>query len=126
MTETQIYAWISAAIPRPPAKRTVALAFMNSIGNMASIWTPFTYREGDFPYYRPALGIVVGMMVIGVGGAVVLRFMLKKMNRELERLENEDVTLTDAEMAKLRKTAEMEGIDIAAARQLQKGYRYLI
>lgn len=38
-----IYAWISNAIPRPPAKRAAALAFINSIGNSASIWTPFTY-----------------------------------------------------------------------------------
>ena len=30
----QIYSWNSNTIPRPPAKRTVALAFMNSVGNM--------------------------------------------------------------------------------------------
>ena len=42
---------------------------MNSIGNMASIWTPFTYTDSSEPYYRPALGIVIGLAlpVIPVG-----------------------------------------------------------
>ncbi|KAK5163434.1 uncharacterized protein LTR77_010616 [Saxophila tyrrhenica] len=121
-----IYAWISNAIPRPPAKRTVALAFMNSIGNMASIWTPYTYIDGSEPYYRPALGVVIGLLVVSATGACILRFLLIKMNRELERLENEDVELDEKELAKLRKTAEFEQIDMATARQLQKGYRYII
>jgi len=62
----QIYSWNSNVIARPPAKRAVALAFMNSIGNMASIWTPFTYTDGTAPEYRLALGIVVGLLVRGL------------------------------------------------------------
>lgn len=41
-------------------------------------------------------------------------------------MENEDVELTEEDLERLRKTAEIEGIDIAAARRLQKGYRYMI
>lgn len=93
---------------------------------MASIWTPYTYFDWSEPYYRPALGIVIGLMCVCFVGAIVLRLLLTKMNKELERLENEDVVLSDRELAKLRKTAEVEGIDLAAARQLQKGYRYII
>lgn len=44
----------------------------------------------------------------------------------LERMSNEDVELTEKDLARLRKTAEVEGIDIAAARRLQKSYRYMI
>ena len=39
---------------------------------------------------------------------------------------NEDTPLSERDLAKLQKTAEMEGIDITAARKLQKGYRYII
>src|SRR3954447_21743551 len=46
-----IYSWIAGAIPRPPAKRAAAYAFINSVGNSASIWTPFTYRPKDAPHY---------------------------------------------------------------------------
>ena len=58
------YAWIANAIPRPPAKRATALAFINSIGNTASIWTPYTYTDSSAPYYRPALGIDIGLMAL--------------------------------------------------------------
>ena len=99
---------------------------MNSIGNMASIWTPYTYTDSSEPYYRLALGVVIGLLLLSGIGAVVLRVIMQRMNKQLERFEDEDVILTDRELAKLRRTAEIEGIDLAAARQLQKGYRYII
>jgi hypothetical protein len=121
-----IYAWIANSIPRPPAKRAAALAFINSVGNGASIWTPFTYSSKDAPYYREAMGINVGL--VGLAGicGVVMRFYLTMQNKQLARMENEDATLTEKDIKKLEKTAEIEGIDIATARMLQKGYRYMI
>lgn len=120
------YAWISNAIPRPPAKRAAALAFINSIGNSASIWTPFTYTDSSKPYYRPALGINIGLLVVAGICGCILRVILQRQNRQLERLENEDAVLSEKDLVKLRKTAEVEGIDIAAARAMQKGYRFMI
>ncbi|TKA23607.1 hypothetical protein B0A50_07441 [Salinomyces thailandicus] len=125
-TNGTIYAWIANAIPRPPAKRATALAFVNSIGNAASIWTPFTYDEGPNGQYREAMGINVGLVGIAGIGAVLLRFILEKENKQLARLEDSDAELTEKDIRKLNKTAEMEGISVAAARQLQKGYRYMI
>lgn len=121
-----IYAWIGAAIPRPPAKRAAAYAFINSLGNSASIWTPFTYRPKDSPHYRPALGICIALQAIAAILAVWLRVLLQRENKRLDRMENEDVQLTEKDLAKLRRTAEFEGIDIATARRLQKGYRYML
>lgn len=57
---------------------------------------------------------------------VLLRVVLTKRNNRLARMENESQDLTERDLAILRKTAEVEGIDIAAARRLQKGYRYMI
>ena len=122
----QIYAWISSSIPRPPAKRAAAMAFMNSIGNMASIWTPYTYTDASFPHYRPALGVVIGLMAAAGIAGTVLRFYLVRQNKRFERLENADTELTERDMKKLQKTAEMEGVDVATARQLQKGFRFAI
>jgi uncharacterized membrane protein len=99
---------------------------MNSIGNAASIWTPFTYIKTPGGHYRVALGVVIGLLAACLIMAVVLRLMMQRMNAELERLENVDVQLSEKEMEKLRKTAETEGIDMQTARQLQKGYRYMI
>lgn len=139
----QIYAWIANAIPRPPAKRAAALAFINSVGNAASICksisttrsyhapnktsgTPFTYFDWSAPYYYPAMGIIIGLAVIAGICGLAMKFILERENAQLARMENSDVELTESDMKKLRKTAEMEGIDIAAARQLQKGYRFMV
>ncbi|KAK6440620.1 hypothetical protein LTR95_003152 [Oleoguttula sp. CCFEE 5521] len=91
-----IYAWIANSIPRPPAKRAAALAFINSLTVIAAIC------------------------------GFILRTMLVRDNKMLERMDGQDTELTEKDLKRLRKTAEVEGIDIAAARQLQKGYRYLI
>lgn len=123
-TNGTIYAWIANAIPRPPAKRAAALAFVNSVGNAASIWTPFTY--GTAHHYREAMCINIGLTALAGIMAIILRFILTKENKKLARLENVDAELTESDMAHLRKTAEFEGISIEAARQLQKGYRYMI
>ncbi|EME42552.1 hypothetical protein DOTSEDRAFT_73412 [Dothistroma septosporum NZE10] len=120
-----IYAWIANAIPRPPAKRAAALAFMNSVGNAASIWTPFTYNSND-SHYIEAMGINIGLVGIAAIFGIILRFYLQYQNKQLARFENEDSTLTDKDLKKLKRTAELEGSDIATARALQKGYRYII
>lgn len=121
-----IYAWIANAIPRPPAKRAAALAFMNSVGNAASIWTPFTYGSEDGPHYIVAMGINIAL--VGIAGicGIIMRFYLQYQNRQLERMENEDMTLTPRDIKKLEKTAELEHCTVAEARALQKGYRYII
>ncbi|PNS21707.1 hypothetical protein CAC42_1561 [Sphaceloma murrayae] len=121
-----IYAWISGSIPRPPAKRAAALAFINSVGNAASIWTPFTYRPQDKPFYRPALGICIGLQIMALVCALGLRFLLEKQNRALERMERDDAELTDADVRRLEKTAQVEGVSVAEARAMQKGYRFVI
>ncbi|KAK4540334.1 hypothetical protein LTR36_009291 [Oleoguttula mirabilis] len=122
-TNGTLYAWIANAIPRPPAKRAAALAFVNSVGNAASIWTPFTYTASSKPYYRVAMGVNVGLTAMSAVCAVVLRIILERDNKRLARMENADAELTERDLAVLQKTADMEGISIAAARRLQKGYR---
>lgn len=121
-----IYAWISSSLPRPPAKRAAALAFINSIGNSASIWTPFTYTPSSAPHYRPALGICIGLEFLALACFVTLRFYLQMQNRQLEQLEREDTELSAEDRSRLEKKAGMEGVDISKARKMPKGYRYML
>ncbi|BDD59989.1 hypothetical protein MAP00_005155 [Monascus purpureus] len=120
-----VYAWIANAIPRPPAKRAAAYAFINSIGNSASIWTPYTYREKDGPHYATAMGICIALQALGGLMAIFIFFHLRTLNKRLDRLEDEDTILTNREIQRLQRTADVEGIDLAAARRLQKGFRYM-
>ncbi|KAI9368337.1 major facilitator superfamily domain-containing protein [Aspergillus egyptiacus] len=121
-----IYSWIAGAIPRPPAKRAAAYAFINSVGNSASIWTPYTYRDEDLPYYRPAMGVCIALQVIGGAMAIFMYFHLNSLNRRQARLEDESATLTDKDMKALQNIANQEGIDVTTARQRQRGFRYVI
>ena len=72
------------------------------------------------------MGVNIGLVFIAGVCAVILRSMLAYQNRQLARMEDEDVQLTPKDLRKLRKTAELENIDIATARKLQKGYRYIL
>ncbi|KAJ5536307.1 hypothetical protein N7513_009493 [Penicillium frequentans] len=121
-----LYSWIANAIPRPPAKRAAAYAFINSIGNSASIWTPYTYIATEAPYYRTALGVCIGLQTLGGLCGLFMYLNLRMLNKRQERLENEDHQLTNKELRRLQVTADFEGIDLASARQLQKGFRYIL
>lgn len=121
-----LYAWVVSAIPRPPAKRAVVLAFMNCVGNLASVWTPFTYRTQDAPHYRLSLGICIGLELTALICAITLRWYLMNQNAELERLESAGYEPSGKELKRLEKMAEIQGIDIAEARKLQRGYRYTL
>lgn len=121
-----LYSWIANAIPRPPAKRAAAYGIINMVANSVSIWTPYTYFNSEEPYYRVALGTCTALQVLGALASTFMYFNLRAFNKRQERLEDEDVQLTEREMRRLETTARVEGIDLAAARQLQKGFRYLL
>lgn len=121
-----LYSWIANALPRPPAKRAAAYAFINSIGNSASIWTPYTYLDGEAPYYKTAMAVCIVLQGVGALMGLFMYFNLRMLNKRQERLENEDVQLTEKELRRLQVTADLENIDIAAARRLQKGFRFIL
>jgi MFS family permease len=121
-----LYGWIASSIPRPPAKRAAAFAFINSFANSASIWTPYTYRDQDAPYYRPALGVCIVLQAIALLMGLILYVDLRQANRRLERLDNDNIVLTEKELRRLQRTADVEGIDIATARRQQREFRFML
>jgi hypothetical protein len=50
--------------------------------------------------------------------------VLHAQNKRPARLENADIIPTEKELKVLQHTAEVEGIDVPAARNLQNGFRY--
>merc|ERR1712187_482690 len=120
------FSWIANAIPRPPAKRAAAYGFINAIGNAASIWTPYTYREPDAPHYAPAMGVCIALQVLGFLMAVFLDQYTRHQNRQLVRLEDLNVELTDKERKRLERTAQLNNVGLEQARQLQRGFRYML
>ena len=78
-------AWISNTLPRPPAKRAAALAFINAVTNCSSIYASFMYSTPLGPRYTAAFVHNCLMAVVAIIAAIVLRIVLTRLNRRLDR-----------------------------------------
>lgn len=106
--------WISSTIPRPPAKRAAALALANALSNTASIFSSYAYPSSSAPRYVLAMAVCSGTAFVAICSATVLRIMLGKLNKKLDRGEFvEGAVNTPAE----------EGISGEAA---PRGFRFLL
>lgn len=82
---TTALAWISNTLPRPPAKRAAALAFINAISNATSIYSAYLYPDSQAPRYEAAFIHNCLMSAVAIGAALVLRIMLGRLNKKLDR-----------------------------------------
>jgi MFS family permease len=78
-------AWISNTLPRPPAKRAAALAFINAVSNCSSIYASYMYPTSAGPRYTVAMSVNCVTAFIAVCTATVLRFILVRLNKKLDR-----------------------------------------
>ncbi|KAG6358802.1 hypothetical protein INS49_012321 [Diaporthe citri] len=78
-------AWISNTIPRPPAKRAAALAFINAVSNSSSIYASYMYPNSAAPAYTVAFIVNSATSFVAICAATVLRVMLVRLNKKLER-----------------------------------------
>ena len=78
-------AWISNSLPRPPAKRAAALAFINAVSNTSSIYASYMYSAGDAPRYVIAMSVNCAMSAMAILAAIVLRIILVRLNKKLEQ-----------------------------------------
>ncbi|KAK0728661.1 major facilitator superfamily domain-containing protein [Lasiosphaeria miniovina] len=76
-------AWISNTMPRPPAKRAAALAFINAVSNCSSIYASYLYPTSAGPHYTTAMVVNCVTAAIAVCAATVMRFILVGLNRKL-------------------------------------------
>ncbi|SPO06720.1 related to nicotinamide mononucleotide permease [Cephalotrichum gorgonifer] len=81
---TTALAWISNTLPRPPAKRAAALAFINAVSNCSSIYASYLYGDSMAPRYIAAFAHNCAGCFVAICAATVLRFMLVRLNKKLE------------------------------------------
>ncbi|KAK6539869.1 hypothetical protein TWF694_008708 [Orbilia ellipsospora] len=121
--------WISSTLPRPVTKRAAALAAINAISNASSIWTAYMYTKGSAPRYAIAMGVNCGTSFLAVIFATVLRTILVRLNKKLDR-EEEHAGTGDGQSATALngsganvESREEQGLPGAA---VTKGFRFLI
>ena len=95
-------AWISNSLPRPPAKRAAALAFINAISNTSSIYASYMYganagkmvpstphsstnQLSAAPRYVVAMSVNCAMATTAMLAALTLRMILVRQNKKLEQ-----------------------------------------
>jgi hypothetical protein len=77
--------WISNSLPRPPAKRAAALAFINAISNCSSIYASYMYLTSASPRYIIAMSVNSAMAAIAILAAITLRIILVRLNKKLDQ-----------------------------------------
>ncbi|KAG5928369.1 hypothetical protein E4U42_000762 [Claviceps africana] len=106
---TTALAWISNTLPRPPAKRAAALAFINAVANCTSIYTSYLYPKSAGPRYTNAWIHNCIVSALAILAAFVLRKILVRLNEKLHRGES------------------VEGVVNAAPGQaMEHGFRFLV
>lgn len=82
--------WTANTIYRPPAKRAAAVALNNAISTFSGIYGSYLYPDDAGPRFVLAFSVNSGMALMAIIAATVLRFVLKRENRKLEKREEED------------------------------------
>ncbi|KAI0156943.1 MFS general substrate transporter [Xylariaceae sp. FL1272] len=78
-------AWISNTMPRPPAKRAAALAFINAVSNATSIYASYLYQDWMAPRYIIAFSVNSATVLLAIFFAGVLRIVLGRLNKKLDQ-----------------------------------------
>lgn len=83
-------AWISNSIPRPPAKRAVALAFINAFSQLGNIAGSYVWPSNWGPTYRYSYAICIATNGFCIVICYIFKRHLEHMNRKFEREEEEE------------------------------------
>ncbi|RDX53994.1 MFS general substrate transporter [Lentinus brumalis] len=116
--------WLANAIPRPPAKRSAAIALANAGGNIGAMISSFVWKVEWSPKYHQSMFIGIAALVLGTSLATVIRLILANENKQLERREGQ--ILTTGEEERVKGAARLEGISYQDAIAHRRGFRYLL
>ncbi|KAH7926979.1 MFS general substrate transporter [Leucogyrophana mollusca] len=115
--------WVSNAIPRPPAKRAVAMGLVNGFGNAGNLMGSYIWKANWSPEYHQSMIIALCALAFASFLSFVVRCMLVRDNKRMEREEVEIMQGPDRE--RIEEAAKLEGISFEEAIRRRKGFRYL-
>ncbi|KAF8551300.1 MFS general substrate transporter [Imleria badia] len=114
--------WVSNAIPRPPAKRSVAMGLVNGTGNLGTLMGSYIWKAEWGPEYHQSMVIALCAFVL----ASVLGFVLRQMLiHENKRMDREELELAEDQRERIEEAARLEGISFEEAVRRRRGFRYL-
>ena len=81
-------AWISNTLVRPQSKRAASLALINCLSNTTSIYASYMYNSTMGPRYTIAFSVNCVTAVMAILAALLLRIVLARLNKKLDRGES--------------------------------------
>jgi len=118
-------AWISSTLPRPVEKRAAAIAIVNTIGNIAQVYSPYMYPKTDGPRYLSAMIANSIFCLACISVTLLLRFCLGRENRKLETLEIQNV-VEQNEKVDVMQEEIIDGNVRGGLLALNPGFRYVL
>ncbi|KAJ4243381.1 hypothetical protein NW757_011244 [Fusarium falciforme] len=88
-----ILGWVSNTLSQTPEKKSVAYALVNVTANLAYIYCAYLWPKSDDPVYRMGFSSMVGFAVTSIMCAWAMRVWLMRLNKKIQRSENEAVAL---------------------------------
>ncbi|KAG2366720.1 hypothetical protein BDR07DRAFT_1479939 [Suillus spraguei] len=116
-------AWVSNAIPRPPAKRSVAMGLVNGFGNLGNLMGSFVWNASWGPEYHQSMIIALCSLCLSTALGLLMRYILIRENKHMDMVEKE--LLEGPGRERIEEAARLEGITFEEAVKRRKGFRYL-
>ncbi|KAJ8591075.1 MFS general substrate transporter [Rhizopogon salebrosus TDB-379] len=115
--------WVANAIPRPPAKRSVAIGLVNGFGNLGNLMGSYIWKANWSPKYHQSM--IIALCALGLASVLsfVIRCMLVRENKQMEREEMD--LMHGPERQRIEEAAKLESITFEEAVKRRKGFRYL-
>ncbi|KAG1900982.1 major facilitator superfamily domain-containing protein [Suillus fuscotomentosus] len=115
--------WVSNAIPRPPAKRAVAMGLVNGFGNLGNMMGSYVWNASWGPQYHQSMIIALCSLVLSTILSLLMRWILIKENKNMDMEEKK--LMEGPGRARIEEAAKLEGITFEEAMTRRKGFRYL-
>ncbi|CAN9429694.1 unnamed protein product [Alternaria sp. RS040] len=86
-----VLAWTAAVLGQTDEKKSVALAIVNTLGNLSFVYTPYLWPDSDAPRFGKAMYASVGFSAGVVLCAWVMRLILMRDNKKIRASDNEAI-----------------------------------
>ncbi|KAG2075984.1 hypothetical protein BDR04DRAFT_1090796 [Suillus decipiens] len=82
-----LWGWVNNTFAREPAKRAVAIAFINGTAQIGTVVGTYGWPSNWGPIYRYSYAISIGAIVISTAMFGVMHLHLKHLNKQIEKSE---------------------------------------
>lgn len=79
-----VFSWAAYTVSRTPEKKACAMAIINIVGQLGSIWSPFFFDPSEQPRYITAMILLIAFCGLEVLLCMTMKFLLGRANKKLE------------------------------------------